>query len=643
MTHTQQKLLIISLIVLSTTAGHLFSMNLKYTSISGDEQWYTYNAVYFLGSVIRGCRAIFGEHATCGVQYPSHHPFLQEVFEQTGMNRYLAGEIDFETFLGVADGLEIDKFETLSRYKLRNPLEIILSRGNLTAITLGMSMWIFGSNYAGFLILQTFIIGLSIAIIFQLGYYFSNAWGGTLAAMIWGFYTFFQLQENVIPQDKQFFFRLSSSEHPLTFFNHSSQVVLGFQPGGSYLNLMPRPEQEGWRVITWDTSNQPESLRDSLRNLFQNSTQFWTINQTIITSMYRIWSTPWRQFPISWRQTFIIIFHQIVILFGLAGLLYWMGYQTEQGVLAWFFAISAIVFTAIHTLIIVEPRHAIPWIPVLIGMAGSLFGNTFARKKSQHYTWWFQVISLKLISVIFLVSMIFMIDVSLIALLFKNLSSNALLTIALSLRLILGLIILTWLIADIDKSNWKWQQLILPVAIFLIPWILIDMRGLVNIRLNGQVLRKEDGYTPRMLKWGGYYNDERNWYRWPLKPSWIQPNMILVFEFTPVQGKNTTLYGDFPMSNTNMYVGPAIEYKGNYRSVWRSRWSPINEWRITRSFDLQGIRYRSQVVMPNGDVITDDLSPDIGRQHGLFRIIAKNIVDLRVKACLDMKKRAFSL
>ena len=200
MTHTQQKLLIISLIVLSTTAGHLFSMNLKYTSISGDEQWYTYNAVYFLGSVIRGCRAIFGEHATCGVQYPSHHPFLQEVFEQTGMNRYLAGEIDFETFLGVADGLEIDKFETLSRYKLRNPLEIILSRGNLTAITLGMSMWIFGSNYAGFLILQTFIIGLSIAIIFQLGYYFSNAWGGTLAAMIWGFYTFFQLQENVIPQ-----------------------------------------------------------------------------------------------------------------------------------------------------------------------------------------------------------------------------------------------------------------------------------------------------------------------------------------------------------------------------------------------------------------------------------------------------------
>ena len=425
---------------------------------------------------------------------------------------------------------------------------------------------------------------------------------------------------------------------------------------------MPRPEQEGWRVITWDTSNQPESLRDSLRNLFQNSTQFWTINQTIITSMYRIWSTPWRQFPVSWRQTFIIIFHQIVILFGLAGLLYWMGYQTEQGVLAWFFAISAIVFTAIHTLIIIEPRHAIPWIPVLIGMAGSLFGNTFARKKSQRYTWWFQVISLKLISVIFLVSMIFMIDVSLIALLFKNLSSNALLTIALSLRLILGLIILTWLIADIDKSNWKWQQLILPVAIFLIiigfgqyashwrqwslplekgmtvrqivtlpdkfptdlverPWILIDMRGLVNIRLNGQVLRQEDGYTPRMLKWGSYYNDERNWYRWPLKPSWIQPNMILVFEFTPVQGKNTTLYGDFPMSNTNMYVGPAIEYKGNYRSVWRSRWSPINEWRITRSFDLQGIRYRSQVVMPNGDVITDDLSPDIGRQHGLFRII----------------------
>jgi hypothetical protein len=153
-------------------------------------------------------------------------------------------------------------------------------------------------------------------------------------------------------------------------------------------------------------------------------------------------------------------------------------------------------------------------------------------------------------------------------------------------------------------------------------WLLFDTApdDHFQVKINGEVVKNSE---QTLVKWqaeGQKY--DRIWRGLPLQYSYLQPNTKLIVEVQSI-GKSTTktkLYGDFPPADPAIFYGPAIDYRGEYRSIWRSRWSPIIEPRISKTFDLRGVSYQSELILSNGQALTEDLSPNFGRQPGCFRI-----------------------
>jgi hypothetical protein len=56
MTEKRLKLLVVTMIVLLTTLGHVLVVEPVEPDIGGDEPWYTHNAIYLLGSGLHWCR-----------------------------------------------------------------------------------------------------------------------------------------------------------------------------------------------------------------------------------------------------------------------------------------------------------------------------------------------------------------------------------------------------------------------------------------------------------------------------------------------------------------------------------------------------------------------------------------------------------
>jgi hypothetical protein len=152
------------------------------------------------------------------------------------------------------------------------------------------------------------------------------------------------------------------------------------------------------------------------------------------------------------------------------------------------------------------------------------------------------------------------------------------------------------------------------------PWLLFDTTpdDHFEIKINGQFVKDEND---SLVKWCA--EDEkyrRIWRGLPLNPIYLQPRTVLEVEVRSTGKTGIKLYGDFPSDDPAIYFGPAIDYKGDYRSSLRRHWSPIHEPRVSRNFDLQGIIYKSSVKLATGQILTDDLSSIFGNQHGLFRI-----------------------
>jgi hypothetical protein len=154
-----------------------------------------------------------------------------------------------------------------------------------------------------------------------------------------------------------------------------------------------------------------------------------------------------------------------------------------------------------------------------------------------------------------------------------------------------------------------------------VPWLILDTfpGDDLEVRINGQIVKDAEQSLVEWQAEDDVYS--RIWRGLKLDHSYLQPNGTLEVEVRATGESPVILIGDIPPDDPAVFVGPAIDYIGEYRSVWRERWSPIDDPRVTRPFDLRGVTYASEVILEGGQIEREDLSPSFGRQHGLFRIL----------------------
>jgi hypothetical protein len=721
MTQRHKKYIIAILIALATAFFRFNSLNFTNIEIEGDEFGYSYHAVYTLAAGLNLCRSLFGEAGTCGIRPPSQHGVLTGAFDQTEMDRYLAGEIGFDTVAGMPG------------YPIKTPLETLFSRWNATSLTLGFSLWGFGGDYAGFLLLQNILLALASMLAFEIGCRLSNLVGGILAGAGWAIHSLIILSDQILPQPLTsvlfllgmlalvygmryksgpwlllgcaanglagwyavghrpamaflvpllligfylvqrserrlalwpavwlavlclfvlvtFFLRkqltVGSQGQYLTFSQHVSHALAGGQSTDTPFNPFSLFDREGWKTEVYPRVPPPETPLEMIKALSEDPSLSARVLPVMI---FRIWSAPWALVELP------VPVHQAVVVIGFAGLFLSMGYRDWRGALAWIYFAAISVSTFGYAYLSVEPRYVVPFLGPLWALGGALLGNLLCQRHSSRRT----IIGLGIaVAVLILVSFW---GLSVLSIQLYFLPSRILFGIVLATQMVLMVGIFFGGARQLKPSPWRWQFSAVPVVVTLfivgmglyaghwrqwelrlvpgvvarqfitlpkqiawhkrqIPWLMFDTfpGDNLEVRINGQMV-KDAGQS--LVEWQA--EDDvysRIWRGLKLDHSYLQPNGTLEVEVRAAGEAPVTLIGDIPPDDPAVFVGPAIDYIGEYRSVWRERWSPIDDPRVTRPFDLKGVTYTSEITLEGGQIKKDDLSPIFGRQHGLYRI-----------------------
>ncbi|HXV44108.1 MAG TPA: hypothetical protein VEC96_13655 [Anaerolineae bacterium] len=450
-----------------------------------------------------------------------------------------------------------------------------------------------------------------------------------------------------------FFGRVTTraSEAPLTFSQHLAHVVITDLSSGTYgsgRNPFLLFDRENWWTIA-----EPEetplagSPLSMIPDLFKDPL---LSARVLLSSAYRLWLTP------VVKDTPWLAVHQTMMVIGFWGLLWFMGYRDWRGTFGWLFFLLLAASTFFYANFQIETRYIFPLIGPLLGFGGALLGQLVSRLSRSRRD---MLAGLGLLSVIVIIVNYLRLPTVAVAL--GNLPATALFGVTLISQLLVGIGILMWSVRQLRPDNWQWLAIAPPIIAGLIvygvgryaddwrqwelslspgtvarqiitlpqqnllmadkiAWLLFDAepKDQFEIKLNGRVVKTAN---QSLIEWqaeGQQY--PRIWRGLQIEPDLLQPNATLVVEISSPDNKPITLYGDFEPDSPGLYIGPAIDYQGQYRSVWRERWSPINEPRITRPFDLNKVTYQSEVTLADGQVLRDDLSSAFGRQYGLWRV-----------------------
>lgn len=428
---------------------------------------------------------------------------------------------------------------------------------------------------------------------------------------------------------------------------HAVNVLLGIQPATSAHKTSLNPG-DGW----WITATAPElEHQKSLRERVLDPGTF-----LIPVSLYREWSTSWRQYPIRGIPLPLRL-HQFMVLCSLAALLLWMGGRDRPAILAWILFFEIAAFSWVSGFLTVEVRRTVPWLSVLWPLGAAVLGLLAQRAmSSREIAREIGSLAAAILFVTFLwrvpvLAMILPFAAPTVLFVLVAAGEIAVFVGAVLLaarwtsprRFLLGrtapalVVVLTILTIGRYSSHWRqWSQTLdsgivarqqitlpssLPWSVGEQPWLLFDTipGDRFEVRLDGRVIKEMD--APLALWQTGNDRFVRIWRGLSLPVDDLRPGQVLEVEVRGESfgGETTKLHGDFSTAPAGFFRGPSIEYLGRYRSIWRQRWSPIGESRVPRVFDLEGIMYRSELEQ-NGKVVTKDLSTDFGRQTGRWRI-----------------------
>ena len=436
----------------------------------------------------------------------------------------------------------------------------------------------------------------------------------------------------------------------LTFSRHLAHVFRGGQKAD--FNPASLFDREGWRTVEKPGAKPPQSGSDLLADLIRDPA---LSARVLPIKFYQIWSMPWRHYkPLGLPLPVII--HQAFVIIGFAGLFLFMGYKDWRGAFGWIFFIALALSTFTYAYLTVEPRYMIPFMGPLCAMGSALIAHILARLRSSVRN---MIIALVIVAIS--VTITGYLNIATLSLVLTAMPSKAIFGMTVIVKLVWITSIFFLIVRLLKPEGWQflfllapmmtcsvvfcygqfashWLQWDLPLTngvvarqVITLPadslqitsrnaWLLFDAapNDHFQIKINGRIVKNPE---QALMKWQA--DDEkydRIWRALPLNHDDLQTNARLIVDVQSVGKSPTKLYGDFSPENPAIFYGPAVDYRGEYRSIWRSRWSPINEPRVSKAFDLYGVNYQSVRILSNGQVLTDDLSPDFGRQHGRFRI-----------------------
>lgn len=211
-------------------------------------------------------------------------------------------------------------------------------------------------------------------------------------------------------------------------------------------------------------------------------------------------------------------------------------------------------------------------------------------------------------------------------------------------RLVLSITLILLVIAQFQDQEWRmWNAPVdtpvrqevhnlHPVDGF-VPWLVIDNDSAsllreTQITINGQILKPAG--TPMLIweagpagKWYPYvdiqlisgFPPRRMWYGYPI-PEALARAETLTITLDPMEVP-ITLRGDYANGDPSVFDGPSLEPWMSGHSFWRWQWNG-DDPRIPKLQSLNG-HYTSSVLQ-GGQWLTGDLSPEIGKQDGAYRI-----------------------
>ncbi len=442
----------------------------------------------------------------------------------------------------------------------------------------------------------------------------------------------------------------------------NAYLLLGMSPNDSNLYLTTvRSFPDFWAPSEWGIMSIPSRSQSLWGDFAEAPFEFvrW-FNFSLFSN--------WRYPDHTFLQGFILslagqhIQHTLLLVLGVIGLAFWAGMVDTKRIILILFLLCGAFLTIIYAVISVEPRRFSVLMPFVI--AGAAIGFYAFRIQSPHSRW-------RNLLLLLLVLGVWSLPLGVVKTIFPISALGALIVLTLIRvgvswvgleqllqgwrtevihagwgfpRLILSGVLVLLLIAQFQDQEWRvWNAPIettvrqevtdLRPVEGMFPWLLIDNDSFsllreTQITINGQILKPVDipmhiweagpagiwyPYVDILLM--SRFPPRRMWYAFPIPEALINTDSLTITLET--QGVPIVLRGDYANGDQRAFDGPSFEPWMSGHSFWRWQWNG-DDPRIPRLQTLNG-HYTSSIL--EGDQwFTGDLSPEFGRQDGVYRI-----------------------